>query len=141
VITLAMGVILLSLLLASVALPLLTRGLVFSPPAPKSAEEADAHLAANEAAVRQLEVSRDAMAPDAPDRDARLNAVAELIEHYRIGGDALAAEAAAIMREFKLVALKAERDELYRRRMARELSDDAHLRLLRAIDVKETGLG
>lgn len=144
VITLAMGVILLSLLVASVALPWLTRGLVFAPPAPKSAEEGEARTAAIEAAIHALEDASRAIASDAPDRDARRNAATELIDAYRRrtaeGSDEVAGTA-TLMRELKLLALKAERDELYRRRMARELSDEAHLRLLRAVDLAEGALG
>jgi CPA1 family monovalent cation:H+ antiporter len=40
----------------------------------------------------------------------------------------------------RLEALRAERDELYRLRLAGELDDAIHLRLLREIDLAEAAL-
>jgi hypothetical protein len=43
-------------------------------------------------------------------------------------------------RGLRLAALRAERDELYRLRRAREIDDDVHRRLVREIDLMEASL-
>lgn len=152
VIFLSMGVILLSLLLASIALPLLTKGLVFAPPAKRSSQEANARSAAAEAAIERLEQRCEALSNKNPDKEARqvrVEVANGLIESYRRriasgdGGndDALQLQQfATTERELRLAALGAERDELFRRRMAGELDDAIHLRLLREIDLIEATL-
>jgi CPA1 family monovalent cation:H+ antiporter len=149
VIFLAMGVILLSLILASVALPLLTKGLVFAPPVKRPAEEMAARYAGADAAIRQLEKSCNALPNKDPERQVKAEAASNLIEGYRrrlAYGDSGEAEAkekrryARIERGLRLEALRAERDELYRRRLAGELDDAIHLRLMREIDLAEAAL-
>ncbi|MES2742053.1 MAG: Na+/H+ antiporter [Pseudomonadota bacterium] len=148
VIFLAMGVILLSLLLASVALPWLTKGLVFSPPPTRSSEEADARQGAADAAIRRLERTCNAWSNKNPDKQIRVEAANRLIEAYRLrlsygeGSDELEQLrlTAQAERGLRLEALAAERDELYRRRMNGELDDVIHLRLLREIDLLEATL-
>ena len=148
VIFLAMGVILLSLLLASVALPWLTKGLVFAPPPKRSTEEADARQGAADAAIRRLEQTCNALSNKNPDKQIRVDAANRLIESYRsrlsygAGSDELeqSRRTARAERGLRLEALAAERDELYRRRMSGELDDVIHLRLLREIDLLEATL-
>ncbi|MFM9435159.1 hypothetical protein ACFDR9_002223 [Janthinobacterium sp. CG_23.3] len=149
VIFLAMGVILLSLLLASVALPLLTRALVFAPPPRRASEERIARVAAGEAAIRALERACAGQAAADPDKAVHAEAATLLIEAYRRrvacgegNGDAAAQmrRLAKAERSLHRQALGAERDELYRRRLSGELDDDIHLRLLREIDLLEATL-
>ncbi|WP_317205846.1 Na+/H+ antiporter [Janthinobacterium sp.] len=150
VIFLAMGVILLSLLVASVALPPLTRGLVFAPPAQRSDEERDARGAAAQAAILRIEqacAGKDAEADAEP--DVRAEAATRMIDAYRrriAYGESSNDEAAQLRRLAKAeralrrLALGAERDELFRRRMAGELDDAIHQRLLHEIDLIEATL-
>lgn len=148
VIFLAMGVILLSLILASVTLPLLTKGLVFAPPARRSSEERNARSAAAEAAVARLEKVCSGIGSDGKEQVVT-EAANRLIEAYRrrmAYGESSNDEAARMQelakaeRSLRLEALNAERDELFRRRISGELDDAIHLRLLREIDLLEATL-
>ena len=149
VIFLAMGVILLSLLLASVALPLLTRGMVFALPVRASSEEADARIAAATAAIARLEQICTELPPKSVEKQLRVDAANGLINGYRrrlAYGESSKEEAAQLRqlakteRALRLKALGAERDELFRRRIAGELDDQVHQRLLREIDLIEATL-
>jgi CPA1 family monovalent cation:H+ antiporter len=149
VIFLAMGVILFSLILASIALPLLTKGLVFAPPGRAASEESIARRAAADAAIRQLEQSCSALPAKDPANQFRVEAANRLIDSYRSRlayGDKGEEEAeqsnrlAAFERSMRLEAIRAERDELYRRRLSGELDDTIHLRLLRELDLIEEAL-
>jgi monovalent cation/hydrogen antiporter len=150
VIFLSVGVILVSLLAASAALPALTRGLVFAPPGPRSIEEGDARAAAAAAAIERLQEVCNALPREAPRRQARVDAATVLIEAYRRrtaegeradGDQAQRSRAAEVERELRLEALRAERDALFRRRMSGELSDALHLELLHELDLSEAALG
>lgn len=149
VIFLAMGVILLSLVLASVALPLLTRGLEFAPPVSHRAEEAAARNASADAAIRRLEQNCGALSPKDPDRQVQVDAANSLIEAYRrrLAYGASEEEEAREKRRYahaervlRLDALRAERDELFRLRLAGQVDDGVHQRLLREIDLAEAAL-
>ncbi|WP_442594170.1 Na+/H+ antiporter [Parapusillimonas sp. JC17] len=152
VIFLAMGVILLSLLIASIGLPLLARDLGGDLPRSKARgahQETAARTAAAEAAVRRIEQFVAEQEADTPLHHARAEAGAHLLDVYRRRleyGDAsgedeesrrLLAEAE---RSVRLEGLKAERDELYRLRIAGSIDDDLHRRLLHEIDLMESSL-
>ncbi|CDG82407.1 Na+/H+ antiporter [Janthinobacterium agaricidamnosum] len=149
VIFLAMGVILMSMLLASIALPLLTKGLVFAPPLQRSTEERNARAAAADAAIRHLEDCCAGLGAKDPEKQVHEEAASRLIDSYRrrvAYGESSNDEAARTLqlvkfeRKLRLNALGVERDELFRRRMAGELDDTIHLRLLREIDLLEATL-
>jgi CPA1 family monovalent cation:H+ antiporter len=147
---LAMGVILLSLLIASIGVPLLTRGLTDSLPEPERKDtEANARVAASEAAIRRIEkVVKEPLADPAAVA-VRAEAAAHLLDVYRRHldyGD-LSGENADDMqrlaeaeRRLRLAALEAERDELYRLRRAFAIDDIVHQRLVREIDLMEASL-
>lgn len=152
VIFLAMGVILLSLLIASIALPLLARDLGVDLPrleARAEHQETAARTAAAEAAVRRIEQFMAEQEADTPLQHARAEAGAHLLDVYRrrleygdpSGEDEesrrLLAEAE---RSVRLEGLRAERDELYRLRIAGSIDDDLHRHLLREIDLMESSL-
>jgi Na+/H+ antiporter len=149
VIFLAMGVILLSLLLASIALPLLTRGMVYQLPARTSSEEADARTAAADAAIRRLEQICTDNSNSHPEKQLQVAAATSLIKGYRrrLADGQSSNEEAQQMRQLanaertlRLQALNAERDELYIRRLGGKLDDQIHHRLLREIDLIEAKL-
>jgi CPA1 family monovalent cation:H+ antiporter len=144
---LAMGVILLSLVSASVALPLLASKFDFAPVVPLADEEIDARSALGEAAIRSMEE----IASEAPSHvsEVRAQAASHLVDQYRrrldyahIPRDELeyVQELAQAERELRTAALKAERDELYRLRISRQIDDTLHDKLLREIDMVETSL-
>ncbi|WP_019142719.1 Na+/H+ antiporter [Noviherbaspirillum massiliense] len=146
---LAMGVILLSLLIASVALPLLTSGLEFAPQAPQGKKEGHARSAAAEAAIRRVEQVRTAALRTNKEDPWMPEAASRVIDLYRKRldyGHAVQEEserATAIAdaeRRLRIEALRAERDELYRLRISGLIDDPLHQRLLREIDLIEAAL-
>jgi len=149
-ILIAMGVILLSLAIASIGLPLLTRGLTASLPEPERKDtEANARVAASEAAIRRIEKAIAEPLADQRDIDVRAEAAVHLLDVYRRHldyGD-LSGENAEDMqrladaeRRLRLVALDAERDELYRLRRAFAIDDVVHQKLVGEIDLMEASL-
>ena len=147
-ISLAMGVILLSLLVASFVLPPLARGLEGLPQAAGPSSESAARVAAARAALDRLREVTAEPAPDAVGGGAREAAAARLIDRYQrridSGGEGEDAQEAGreadAARQLRLRALAAERDELYRLRRAGDLDDDVHRRLVRELDLLETSL-
>ncbi|HVY59388.1 MAG TPA: Na+/H+ antiporter [Xanthobacteraceae bacterium] len=144
---LAMSVILLSLLMASIGLPLLTKGLPLTDELQPSDQETDARIAGAEAAIRGLEQAR--ALPAAGDPQAWAEATANVIDAYRRRlsfGHADGDEAEHMKRiaeaeqRLRIIALRAERDEYYRLRRSREIDDPLHRRLVREVDLEEASL-
>ncbi len=144
---LAMSVILTSLLIASIGIPALARSLEVAEDIPTPSQERNARDAAAEAAVRRIEETQS----EATDDDAELisEAASRIIQHYRRRLDREDNEnndvehmekMADAERRFRIVALRAERDELYRLRLARRINDPVHRRLVREIDLMEASL-
>ncbi|MES2026174.1 MAG: Na+/H+ antiporter [Pseudomonadota bacterium] len=141
---LAKGVILLSLLSASIALPILTRDLEFSPEPIMGAGEWQARAAAAEAAIRRIEQLMKSMSAN----DAYAEAAARVTELYqrRLDYGNEGDEATRIHlqadaeRSLKLEAIRAERDELFQMWLNNKLDDSVHQRLLRELDLIEGAL-
>jgi CPA1 family monovalent cation:H+ antiporter len=145
VILLASAVIVVSLLLASVALPRLLRGLEV-PLEPEAEQEEDrARHAAIRAAVEAVERAGRERA-GGPDAELHANACNTVVSLYRSrlrniqlgdggGPDANAAREAE--REYRLAALGAERDIILQLGRKREISDETARKLLREIDLVE----
>ncbi|MGQ4582039.1 Na+/H+ antiporter [Lysobacter sp. F60174L2] len=147
---LAMGVILLSLTIASVGLPLLTRGLTDVLPEPERKDtEANARVAASEAALRRIDLLLAEPLEDPKATAARAEAAMVLRDVYQRHldyGD-LSGENAEDMqrvaeaeRRLRLGALDAERDELYKLRRAFAIDDVVHQKLVRELDLMEASL-
>ncbi len=149
-IALAMGVILLSLLIASIGMPLLARGLAADlPQAAHGTGEAHARTAASEAAVRRIEALLAEPAQDPGQEAVRAEAGMHVLDVYRRRldyGDPSGENAADVQLlldvelSLRLEALRAERDELYRLRLSGSIDDTVYEQLLREIDLLETGL-
>lgn len=141
---LAKGVILLSLLTASIALPLLTSDLEFSPEPVVGAAEGQARAAAAEAAIRRIEQLTQTMSAN----DAYSEAAARITELYQRrldygneGDEAARFQAQAeAERSLRLEAIRAERDELFQMWLNDKLDDSVHQRLLRELDLIEGAL-
>jgi CPA1 family monovalent cation:H+ antiporter len=144
-ILLASAVIVVSLLLASVMLPRLLRGLEV-PAEPEAEQEEDrARHAAVTAAVEAVErAGREHV--DGPDSELQANACGTVANLYRnrlrniqqgdgAGPDVHAARQAE--QEYRLAALRAERDTILRLGRKREISDETARKLLREIDLVE----
>lgn len=150
---LAAGVILLSLVVASLGLPPLVRGLgrepgLDAPGRGRRAEEEGARIAAAEAAIRRIGQIRQ-KPPAEADAEVHAAAAAHVLDAYRglldrrqgTGDDAermrLVAEA---IRKMRVTALRAERDEIHRLRLADRIDDETFRRLVHEIDLKEASL-
>lgn len=146
---LAMGVIILSLIAASIGLPLMMRGLEM-PAEPSGEAEIDAaRIAAAEAAIAEIERTQHRLAEGRKDADAYVAVAARLMDVYRERIDqqttepeqmALLRRDQGIERELRLAALKAERGEIFRRVRDRELGSEAARKLVRELDLSETRL-
>jgi Na+/H+ antiporter len=147
---LAAGVIIVSLIAASLSLPYLLQGLKL-PPEPLQQEEEDrARVAAAEAAIQAIEQAQHDMGEGRGGTDLYVDAGARIMELYRQRIDgrsktgeerALARRIDEIERKLRLAGLRAERTELYRIARSRKLSDETARRLVREIDLLEARLG
>ena len=146
---LAAGVILVSMLVATLSLPVLLRGLQL-PPEPSHEEEEDrARIAAAGAAMTAIERLQHELGEGRADADLYADATARLMAAYRarIDGHSRTGEEAArrreserIDRELSLAGLRAEREELYRLVRSRQLSEEVVRKLVREVDLIEARL-
>jgi CPA1 family monovalent cation:H+ antiporter len=147
---LAAGVIIFSLLAASIGLPFLLKDLEL-PPEPSHQQEEDlARIAAAEAAIRVVEKLQHSMGEGRTDADMYSEIGARLMALYRqriegrsaVGDEAETARTmAAVEQRMRLAALRAERDEFFRLARARKISDVIARRLVREIDLAEARYG
>ena len=144
---LAAGVIIVSLVVASIALPSLLKGLEL--PLQDSQQDAidRARIAAAERAIQAIEKAQHDMAEGRADADLYTEASARVMELYRRridqrlqGEEALAASRKAdqIERQLRLAGLRAERDAIFHLARARQLDEESARRLVREIDLLET---
>lgn len=144
---LAASVILVSLLVASVALPRLLRGLELPEEEDEQLKEDLAVKAASQAALEAVEKLRQRLVDGSKDAE-RYNAAANQVsQRYqrKLGAvdmaetdpeEAVAYEKA--LRQFRHAALVAERNELFKLARRREISDDLSRRLVRNLDLIES---
>ncbi|MBV6809920.1 Na+/H+ antiporter [Xanthomonas campestris pv. pennamericanum] len=144
---LAASVILVSLLVASVALPRLLRGLELPEEEDEQLKEDLAVKAASQAALDAVEKLRQRLVEDSKHAE-RYNAAANQVsQRYqrKLGAvdmaetdpeEAVAYEKA--LRQFRHAALVAERNELFKLARRREISDDLSRRLVRNLDLIES---
>ena len=144
---LAAGVIIVSLVLATVALPRLLKGIAL-PPEPSHLEEEDrSRVAAASAAMRAIEDTQHAMAEGKSNPDLYAETAARLMEIYRhriearthVEGDDfdLARRADVIERQLRLAGLAAERAELVRLGRMRLVDEETARKLIREVDLQE----
>ena len=147
---LAAGVIIVSLITATLGLPYLLQGLKL-PPEPSQQEEEDrARAAAAEAAIQAIERAQHDMGEGRGDADLYADAGARIMELYRQRIDgrsktgeerALARRMDEIERKLRLAGLRAERTELYRIVRSHKLSDETARKLVREVDLLEARFG
>jgi monovalent cation/hydrogen antiporter len=147
---LAAGVIIVSLLAASISLPYLLRNLKL-PLEPSQQEEVDrARAAAAEVAIQAVEQAQHDMGVGRSDTDLYSDAGVRIMQLYRQRIDdrsktgkeaALARKIDEIERKLRLVGLRAERTEFYRMVRARQLSDETVRKLVREVDLLESRFG
>ncbi len=143
---LAAGVIVASLVLATFGLPRALRGLELPTDTSHVADEARARTAGAEAALRAIESARQATTQGAPDADLRTEASTRIAALYRqridryVADDDVAmrtGEAESIERELRLVALRAEREEILRIGHTNAIQEITLRKLVREIDLQE----
>jgi CPA1 family monovalent cation:H+ antiporter len=145
---LACGVILVSLLVASILLPYLLPDLdVTAPTSREDDERTRSHLA--DIAVRRIEAAQGIQTHVAADifaeAAARIIAVYRQLQHPHsldldLDEQERARKLIEVERELRLLGLRAEREELLRLRRLRELSDESTTRFMRELDLLESQL-
>ncbi|MFJ2488422.1 Na+/H+ antiporter [Pseudomonas sp. NPDC087639] len=145
----AAGVILLSLISACIALPLLLRGIQKSPDEKRRQEVRDAWRKTAEAAIHSLETEE--LAPqDAAQAALAAELKARIMSEYRhqldVFNDSAEAQALAFQmdlleRRLRLKALRAQRLELYSLSRHHQIGDDVLREVLGELDLSEANLG
>ncbi len=144
---LAMGVIIVSLFVATVGLPLLLHGLTMPQEGSHLAQEDKARVIAAQAAIAAVEKAEHAMADGKDDADIYVAAAARIMDSYRLRiesreGDAPERKSRRhierIEIELRLAALKAERTAIFRLVRKRELGSEIARKLVRELDLLET---
>ncbi|RAI44050.1 Na+/H+ antiporter [Rhodoplanes roseus] len=140
----AMGVIITSLLIASIGLPLAMRGLVLPEEPSTDAEDDRARVAAAEAAIARIEEVQHAMAEGRPDADRYVEIASRLMDLYRTrienrSGDdtARAREDEAIERRMRVAAVQASREAVLRLLIERQIGSAVATRLMQEFDLLE----
>ncbi|MNB54485.1 Sodium, potassium, lithium and rubidium/H(+) antiporter [compost metagenome] len=145
----AAGVILLSLISACIALPLLLRGIEKSPDDKRRQEVRDAWRKTAEAAIHALE-TEEATPQDAAQAALSAELKARIMSEYRhqldVFNDSAEAQALAFQmdlleRRMRLKALRAQRLELYSLSRHHQIGDDVLREVLADLDLSEANLG
>lgn len=143
----ASGVIVISLVVASVGLPLLMHGLNLPPEPSHEAEEDIVRAAAARAAIRAVEQEQHALAEGRSDADLYAATATQIMDIYRhrlVDTGTQTGEEKEIIRKIdeierklRLAGLRAERDEIFRQARARQIDDDLMRKLIREIDLMD----
>ncbi len=145
----AAGVILLSLVAACIALPLLLRGIEKSPDDKRRSEVRDAWRKTAEAAIHALE-TEEVTPHDAAQAALAIELKARIMSEYRhqleVFNDSAEAQALAFQmdlleRRLRLKALRAQRLELYKLSRHHQIGDDVLREVLGELDLSEANLG
>ncbi|MEH3107601.1 MAG: Na+/H+ antiporter [Sphingomonas fennica] len=141
---LAAGVIIVSLVLATIALPILLKGLVLPPEPSRQAEEEGARIALSKAAVRAIERHQHALAEDHDDPDLFAAAGARVMDLYRERIEGLTGDRQEAARtqdrlaaDFRLLGVRAERDALRGLLRERRIGSETARKLTRELDLSE----
>jgi monovalent cation/hydrogen antiporter len=143
---LAMGVIIFSLVAASVGLPYLLNGLELPLEPSHQKEVDDVQVMAAEAAIKAIEKAQHDMGEGRPDTDLYVDAGARIMDVYRQRIDNLSKTGeerdqlrttSRIERQLRLAGLRAERSKIRDLARARKISDVAARKLVREIDLLE----
>ncbi|TCM21645.1 sodium/proton antiporter (CPA1 family) [Novosphingobium sp. PhB165] len=144
---LAAGVIIVSLVLASIALPVLLKGLTMPSEPSKQAEEDAARVATAEAAIRAIERHQHRLAEDHGDADRYAAAGGRVMDLYRDRLDGLSEDEQdavraqeRLFRDFRLVGVKAERAALAELIRQRSVGSQTIRKLTRELDLSEARL-
>jgi len=139
---------LLSLVMASVALPLLTTNVEFSPPSALTHKEIHARNATAEAASARIEqlnrTAAEQQTPQQPSREAKRRILdlyrRRLHDGYSIDEAEQARQLAEIERQLRIEGLRAEREKLSQLRLEQQIDDPLHQKMMHEIDLMEAAL-
>ena len=144
---LAAGVIIVSLLLATFALPRLMKGVELPPEPSRERQEDRGRVAAASAALRALEDASHAMAEGKANPDLYSDVASRIMEIYRQRIEthtrteeddaAVARKIDQVERKLWLAALAAEREELGRMARSRRLDEVTARKMIREVDLQE----
>ena len=144
---LAAGVIIVSLLLATFALPRLMKGVELPPEPSRERQEDRGRVAAASAALRALEDASHAMAEGKANPDLYSDVASRIMEIYRRRIEthtrteeddaAVARKIDQVERKLWLAALAAEREELGRMARLRRLDEVTARKMIREVDLQE----
>jgi CPA1 family monovalent cation:H+ antiporter len=143
---LAMGVIILSLITATGLLPIFLRGLELPRETGSAENETAARVAAAQAAIGEIERMQHSLADGRDDADLYIEAAARVVNIYRdrIESQEATTETAATSRtilhlemELRVVGIRAERKEIFRKMRSRELGSEIARKLVRELDLLE----
>ncbi|WP_462380491.1 Na+/H+ antiporter [Pseudomonas sp. Marseille-QA0892] len=146
---LAAGVIIVSLVMASIFMPMLLKNGLDLPAEPEHETEMDrARDIAARAAIRAIEKAQHQMSEGRPDADRYIEAAGRIADLYRYRIDTRAkqvlgeerqnaAKVEEIERQLRLAGLRAERDELFRLVRRNRLDEELARKLIREIDLME----
>jgi CPA1 family monovalent cation:H+ antiporter len=149
-ILLAAGVIVLSLVLAAVALPRALRGLDFPAEPSNAGAQSRARIAAAEAAVSAIEATPLPAQPGTAGAQRHADVAAKLVVLYRRRIDRYGGGAAAMVRhgkeddierQLRLVGLRAERDEILRIGPRHGIGEVALHKIVHELDLQESRYG
>jgi Na+/H+ antiporter len=144
---LAAGVIVVSLLAANVGLPRLLEGIALPPETREARQEERARCAAARAAIIAVESVLRESGTDAEDAELVMQAGTRLMAYYReqvesrrgVSKDArFASKIDDVERRLRVLALNAERDELYRIARSGKLTEELTRALVREVDLQES---
>ncbi len=147
---LAAGVIITSLVAATLLLPGLLRHLDFAAEPGEEAAEDGARVAAGEAALAAIARAQAGLATAPGDADLGAEAAARAMAPYRQRIDALSRSGAerdlarridGLERKLELVGMRAERDRLLQLVRSGRLSDEVARKLVREVDLVEARMG
>jgi CPA1 family monovalent cation:H+ antiporter len=141
---LAAGVIITSLLIASIGLPLMLRGLTMPAEPSRQAEEDRARVAAAEAAIARIEQKQHKLAEGRKDADLYAAVGGRIMDLYREriesrGTDGARADQRLdrIERDLRLAGVRAERDVIFRLARERRIGSAVAQKLIRELDLLE----
>lgn len=144
---LAAGVIVTSLLAASIGLPALLRNLELPPEADIQIKEDKARIAGAEAAIREIERLQRSLSEKGYDDEIYSDIGNRIAAFYKerirnrteiLDDVPQAKDVAKFENMVRLAAIKAERNEIFELRRKREIPDDLARKLVREIDLIET---
>jgi Na+/H+ antiporter len=143
---LAMGVIIVSLVAATLLLPPLLKGLELPKETQREEDENAARIGAAQAAITEVERMQHSLAQGRDDADLYVEAASRVMDLYRrrienqTGEDEASSTLRATARieeELRLAAVRAERTEIFRKVRARQLGSDVARKLVRELDLLE----